>query len=134
MHLSIEEATTLANLLNYQLAASLSGKLLAAYLYALRSGEGVVLPPVKIRARHPIRQLPTSFPETAPIPMFLYGDSVRWRVLKDEEPTTGIIIGRCFAYAYHRGCWGWQYLVWLSVPAAQVLADSAWEDDLEALP
>jgi DUF971 family protein len=48
--------------------------------------------------------------------------------------TTGIVIGRYFAYAHHRGTWTWKYLVWLRESTGQVLADCAWEDDLEAMP
>lgn len=129
MHLSVNEAEALAALLIYQLTQSLSGKLLAAYLHALRSGESLDLPPVRIRARHPMRHLPITFPEEAPLPVFLYGDRVRWRT---DAMTTGTVIGRYFAYAHHRGCWTWNYLVWLNDPTGQVLADTAGEDDLEA--
>lgn len=131
MHLSVEEAEALAALMIYQLTQSLSGKLIAAYLHALRSGESLDLPPVKIRARHPMRSLPVNFPEEAPLPVLLYGDRVRWTA---DVMTTGTVIGRYFAYAHHRGCWAWNYLVWLNDPTGQVLADSAWEDDLEATP
>jgi hypothetical protein len=131
LHLSVEEAEALAALLIHQLARSLSGKLLAAYLHALRSGETVDLSPIKIRDRHPMRCLSINFPEEAPLPMFLYGDRVCWTA---DPLTTGIVIGRYFAYAHHRGIWNWKYLVWLSEPTGQVLADCAWEDDLEAMP
>jgi hypothetical protein len=127
----VEEAEALAALLIHQLMRSLSGKLLAAYLHALRSGETVDLSPVKIRVRHPMRVLPVDFPEEAPLPVFLYGDR---RLLDDRYPTTGIVIGRYFAYAHHRGTWTWKYLVWLREFTGQVLADCAWEDDLEAMP
>jgi hypothetical protein len=131
MHLSLDEAEALAALLIYQLTQSLSGKLLAAYLHALRSGESLDLPPVKICVRHPMRYLPVNFPEAAPLSVFLYGDRVRWTA---DAMTTGTVIGRNFVYAHHRGCWAWNYLVWLNEPTGQVLADNAWEDDLEALP
>ncbi|MEA5453060.1 hypothetical protein VB780_31100 [Leptolyngbya sp. CCNP1308] len=131
MHLSVDEAEALAALLIHQLTRSLSGRLLTAYLHALRSGESLDLPPIKIRVRYPMRYLPVNFPDEAPLPVFLYGDPVRWTA---DTLTTGTVIGRYFAYAHHRGCWAWNYLVWLNDPSGQVLADSAWEDDLEAMP
>jgi hypothetical protein len=85
-HLSVEEAEALAALLIHQLMRSLSGKLLAAYLHALRSGETLDVPPVKICVRHPMRVLPVDFPEEAPLPVFLYGDGVRWTT---DTTTTG---------------------------------------------
>jgi hypothetical protein len=130
-HLSVEEAEALAALLIHQLMRSLSGKLLAAYLHALRSGETLDVPPVKICVRHPMRVLPVDFPEEAPLPVFLYGDGVRWTT---DTTTTGTVIGRYFAYAHHRGTWTWKYLVWLRESTGQMLADCAWEDDLEAMP
>ncbi|WP_416671264.1 hypothetical protein [Egbenema bharatensis] len=42
-------------------------------------------------------------------------------------------MGRFFAFAQHRGQWGWKYLIWLKDTSSGVLADVAWEEDLEPL-
>ncbi|MBM0744071.1 hypothetical protein JOY44_21020 [Phormidium sp. CLA17] len=128
-----QEAETLAASLIQTLTANLDGKLLAAYLDALRSStldtsnalSSLQLPP-------PATDLPTTFPDVE-MPRFLYGDRLRW-ISNGEITDWGIAIGRFYSFAPHRCCWHWCYLIWLdadSPSAAWVQADIAWEDDLE---
>jgi hypothetical protein len=67
-------------------------------------------------------------------PQFQDGDRVGWIPLSDDVKTdTGIIIGRFLAYAYHCKDWQWKYLIWLQPSCDSVVADTAWESDLELL-
>jgi hypothetical protein len=67
-------------------------------------------------------------------PLFRDGDRVRWIPLSEDGKTdTGMIIGRFLAYAHHRKDWQWKYLLWLQPPCGTVVADTAWESDLELL-
>lgn len=80
--------------------------------------------------------LPSSFPTQTSAPRFAEGARVRWLPLPDCDTTdSGIVIGRCFAFARHRGQWGWQYWIWLEGNSEQddVLIDAAWEEDLEQM-
>jgi hypothetical protein len=67
-------------------------------------------------------------------PQFRDGDRVQWIPLPDDAKTdTGIIIGQFLAYAHYCKDWQWKYLIWLQPPCGSVVADTAWEGDLELL-
>ncbi|HEY9637249.1 MAG TPA: hypothetical protein V6D14_27865 [Coleofasciculaceae cyanobacterium] len=78
--------------------------------------------------------LPAHFPDVAQ-PAFKEGELLRW-ITGSEQTDWGIVIGRFYNYAPHRRCWMWCYLIWLdkqSPSAAWIVADTAWQDDLEPL-
>ncbi|MBW4466349.1 MAG: hypothetical protein KME07_13065 [Pegethrix bostrychoides GSE-TBD4-15B] len=91
------------------------------------------LPSFVFRPRQTPLILPPAFPAQTPAPRFAEGVAVRWLLLSDCDRTdSGIVIGRCFAFARHRRQWGWQYWILLERNAASsVLIDTAWEEDLE---
>jgi hypothetical protein len=85
------------------------------------------------RPRRPI-SLPVDFPNIDS-PRFRDGDKLRW-IAEDNKTDCGIVLGRFYNYAPHRRCWMWCYLIWLdknSPSAAWIVADLAWEEDLEDL-
>ncbi len=78
--------------------------------------------------------LPAQFPDVAQ-PAFKEGDKLRW-ISDTEQKDWGIVIGRFFNYAPHCDDWQWYYLIWLdsnSPSATWIVADTAWEGDLEPL-
>ncbi len=78
--------------------------------------------------------LPAHFPDVVQ-PAFKEGDKLRW-ISASEKTDWGIVIGRFFNYAPHYHDWQWCYLIWLdkqSPSAAWIIADTAWEEDLESL-
>jgi hypothetical protein len=136
MHLEEQELEQLAVLLIQQLCDSLNGKMMAGYLNVVRNADAWTitdLPRLELKPLQHPPAIPESFPHPTSAPRFLDGDSVRWLLLPDHAQTdSGIVIGRFFAFAPHRGQWEWKYLVWLK-DAFPVLADTAWEEDLELL-
>jgi hypothetical protein len=133
LHLEPEELDSIAALLIHQLTLSLNGKLLGGYLNAHRHGSTDVF-------THPITlefpqsaSLPSDFPHSTPTPRFEFG--VRVAIVSPGSCEWGIVIGRFYNYAAHRGCWMWRYILWLdstSSSAAWVVAATAWEEDLQA--
>ncbi|MBF2050786.1 MAG: hypothetical protein IGS54_26065 [Elainella sp. C42_A2020_010] len=137
MHLEEQELEHLATLLVQQLCVSLNGKMMAGYLNLLRNaGLWTIadLPKLELKPlQHPL-VLPENFPSQTSDPRFHAGNWVRWLSLPNHAQTdSGIIIGRFFAFASHRGQWGWKYLIWLKDTSSGILADAAWEEDLELL-
>jgi len=133
--LNAQEAETLAAILIQTLTATLNGKLLTAYVEAIRCQKIDASKPLSIlQLPCPITDLPTTFP-TVEHPRYLDGDRLRW--LSDGEATDwGVAIGRFYSFAPHRCGWQWCYLLWLdpdSPSAAWITTDIAWEDDLEPL-
>ena len=79
-------------------------------------------------------ELPSNFPNVDK-PRYLEGEKLRW-ITQDENTDWGVVLGRFYNYAPHRRLWMWCYLIWLdenSPSAAWILADTAWEEDLERL-
>ncbi|PSB23159.1 hypothetical protein C7B61_13115 [filamentous cyanobacterium CCP1] len=137
MQLEEQELEHLATLLIQQLCVSLNGKMMASYLNVVRNADAWTitdLPRLELKPlQHPL-VLPESFPHQASTPQFLDGDSVCWLSLPNSPQTDrGIVIGRFFAFASHRGQWEWKYLIWLKDTSSGVLADTVWEEDLEPL-
>ena len=79
-------------------------------------------------------ELPSNFPDVQ-TPRYLEGEKLRW-ITQDENADWGVVLGRFYNYAPHRRRWTWCYLIWLdknSPSASWILADTAWEEDLELL-
>jgi hypothetical protein len=133
MHLEEQEIEALAVLLIQQVTASLNGKLIAGYLNVLRNIDAIVdLPATELKPLQNPIALPSSFPQQASAPLFLYGNPVRWIPLNaTDEIVAGIVIGCFFAYAKHRGQWAWKYLIWLKDALGSGVVDTAWEEDIE---
>jgi hypothetical protein len=78
--------------------------------------------------------LPANFPNVI-LPRYKEGQSLGW--ISDHQPTDwGIVIGRFYNYAPHLKEWSWCYLIWLdknSPSAVWIMADTAWENDLELI-
>jgi hypothetical protein len=77
-------------------------------------------------------ELPANFPNVQ-TPRYLYGDKLRW-ICNDDKADWGIAIGRFYSFAPHHCAWMWCYLIWLdklSPSANRIVADIAWENDLE---
>ena len=78
--------------------------------------------------------LPANFPNVI-LPRYKEGQSLGW--ISDHQPTDwGIVIGRFYNYAPHLREWSWCYLIWLdknSPSAVWIMADTAWENDLELI-
>ncbi|WAL61222.1 hypothetical protein [Thermocoleostomius sinensis] len=137
MHLEEQELEHLATLLIQQLCVSLNGKMMAGYLNVVRNADAWTitdLPRLELKPLQHLLVLPKSFPHQTSAPRFLDGDSVCWLSLPNCSQTDrGIVIGRFFAFASHHGQWEWKYLIWLKDTSSGVLADTAWEEDLESL-
>jgi hypothetical protein len=79
-------------------------------------------------------ELPSNFPNVDQ-PRYLEGEKLRW-IPQDENTDWGVVLGRFYNYAPHRRRWMWCYLLWLdksSHSASWILADTAWEEDLQPL-
>ncbi|NJO78878.1 MAG: hypothetical protein HC827_10375 [Cyanobacteria bacterium RM1_2_2] len=136
MHLEEQELEHLATLLIQQLCVSLNGKMMAGYLNVVRNADAWTiadLPKLDLKPLQYWTGLPESFPHQTSAPRFHDGDWVRWQPLPNHAQTdSGIVMGRFFAFAQHRGQWKWKYLIWLK-DTSLVLTDTAWEEDLESL-
>ncbi|WP_242043574.1 hypothetical protein [Leptolyngbya sp. FACHB-671] len=133
--LTPQEAEAIAVLLIQTLITNLDGKLLAAYLSAIRGKTSYASPSLAtLHLPPPPTDLPDTFPDVE-MPRFLYGDRLCW--LSNGETTDwGIAIGRFYSFAPHCCRWCWCYLIWLdpdSPSSAWVAADIAWEEDLQPL-
>ncbi len=137
MHLTQQELESIAALLIQQLTVNLKGNLIASYLNILRNTEGQVisdLPTPELKALSTPIALPAGFPQQTTAPLFWCGDHIRWIPQPEEtETNSGIIIGRFYAYAQHRAQWAWKYLILLTDSSPLVVADTAWEQDIEPL-
>ena len=76
--------------------------------------------------------LPLDFPDSAEMPLYLYGDKVCHDLIEDY----GIVIGRFYAFQHQQCQWGWQYLVldqqdWEIAPIN--FTYFCWEKDLQPL-
>jgi len=112
-----------------QLTNSLNSKLIENYFQALSSSYEEVLlseiPP-------PHKQQPINFKEIA-LPCYCDGEILHWIPAKGGVDW-GIAIGRFYALAPHLCRWSWKYIILLdsqSPSAAWVIADTAWEEDLQ---
>jgi hypothetical protein len=133
MNLSQPELESLAAILIQQLTANIKGKVIAGYLNALRHGSThtphslvhLTFPPPSV-------DLPANFPNVQ-TPRYEDGDKLRW-IPEGGKTDWGIAIGRFYSFAPHHCAWMWCYLIWLdkfSPSATRIVADIAWEDDLE---
>lgn len=126
-----QDQESLIAILIEQLTNNLNSKLLDNYLKALSSGYDEVL---LSEIQRPSKELPINFFESA-TPCYKEGDNLRWIPSKGGVDW-GIAIGRLYAYAPHLYRWSWKYIILLdshSPSAAWVMADSAWEEDVEPL-
>jgi hypothetical protein len=134
MHLEEQELESLAAILIGQLTQTLNGKLIASYLNAIRHGNlDLFNCPINLEFPQTV-DLPSSFPDSALPPRFLYGDKLRIVPL-GSDTESGVVIGRFYNYAAHRCRWMWCYILWLSqasFSAEWLVAITAWEEDLEA--
>ena len=134
MHLEEQELESLAAILIGQLTQTLNGKLIASYLNAIRHGNlDLFNCPINLEFPQTV-DLPSSFPDSALPPRFLYGDKLRIVPL-GSDTESGVVIGRFYNYAAHRCRWMWCYILWLSqasFSASWLVAITAWEEDLEA--
>jgi hypothetical protein len=133
MNLTQPELESLAAILIRELTTNLNGKGIADYLNAVRQGSANI-PGSLIHQTFPppSLDLPTNFPNVG-TPRYLYGDKLRW-ICDDDKADWGVVIGRFYSFAPHHCAWMWCYLIWLdkvSPSANRVVADIAWEDDLE---
>jgi len=135
MNLSQPELESLAAILIRHLTANLEGKAIAKYINAMRQGSANIPPAlVHLAVPSPSLDLPANFPNVE-TPRYLYGDKLRW-ICDDDETDWGVAIGRFYSFAPHRGAWTWCYQIWLdknSPSATRIVADIAWENDLEAV-
>jgi hypothetical protein len=133
MNLTQPELESLSAILIRQLTANLNGKALYEYLNAMRTGSANIPSSlVHLAFESPSLALPANFPNVG-TPHYMYGDKLRW-ICEDDKTDWGIAIGRFYSFAPHRGAWTWCYLIWLdqlSPSANRVVADIAWEDELE---
>lgn len=134
MNLAFEELDSIAAMLIGQLTASLKVSLISGYLKAIRYGEGEVISdsPMTDQLLPQVTALPIDFSPS----LFQCGDHLRWKPLEASvEPDFGVVIGRFYLPAPHRGLrWSWKYLILLDKDSpswAIVAADTAWEDDLK---
>jgi len=127
------ELESLAANLIRQLTTNLNAKVFADYFNAMRIGSANIPPSlVHLAVPPPFLDLPANFPNVQ-TPRYLYGDKLRW-ISDDDKADWGIAIGRFYSLAPHQCAWTWCYLIWLdknSPSATRVVADIAWEHDLE---
>lgn len=124
-----QDQESLIAILIQQLSNNLNSKLIDDYFQALETGSIEVL----LSEIQPLsEELPINFKESA-TPCYKDGSSLRWIPSKGGVDW-GIAIGRFLAYAPHLCRWSWKYIILLdshSPSAAWVIADTAWEEDLE---
>lgn len=135
MNLTQSELESIAAILIRDLADNLNGIAIAGYLNAIRHGSAnIPLSLIRPTFPPPCIDLPANFPNVQ-TPRYLHGDKLRW--IPDGDKTDwGVAIGRFYSFAPHCCAWTWCYLIWLdklSPSAAITVADTAWEDDLEAM-
>jgi hypothetical protein len=134
MNLSEQEVESLATILIQGLTANIKGRLIANYLDIMRRGSKRELTgSINLEFPPPSVDLPANFPNEAEPPRFLYGDKLRW-IPMNGGADWGTVIGRFYGFASHHCSWKWCYLIWLdkeSPSSAWVIADTAWEEDLE---
>jgi hypothetical protein len=127
------ELESLAAILIRQLTTNINGKAIADYLNAMRIGSANIPPGLVHLGFPPLSlDLPANFPNVQ-TPRYLYGDKLRW-ISDDDKADWGIAIGRFYNFAPHHCTWTWCYLIWFdknSPSATRVVADIAWENDLE---
>ena len=127
------ELESLAAKLIQQLTANLNSKAIGDYLKVMRTGSASIPPSlVHLAVPPPSLDLPANFPNVG-TPRYLYGDKLRW-ICDDDKTDWGITIGRFYSFAPHHWAWTWCYLIWLdknSPSASRIVADIAWEHDLE---
>jgi len=127
------ELESLAAILIRQSTANLKGKAIANYINAMRQGSANIPPAlVHLAVPPPSLDLPAKFPNVE-TPRYLYGDKLRW-ICDDDNTDWGVAIGRFYSFAPHYCVWTWCYLIWLdknSPSATRIVADIAWENDLE---
>lgn len=131
-----QELESLAALLIGQLTTSLKKSLVTGYLNAFRHGYADMissLPLIDLQLQESI-----ALPKEINVPLFSYGDRLRWKPLSQDMKTDfGVAIGRFYLPAAHRGgAWAWKYLILLdkdSPSSAITVADTTWEEDLERL-
>lgn len=131
MNLEQQELESLAAILIQRLTQNLKGKLIASYLNVIRHGDSdVVCDPIPLEIAAASINLPVTL-----VSCYQEGDRVKWR--SPDNPTDwGIVIGRFFTYAQHLNQWAVRYLIRLdedSPSATWLVADTAWEDDLEPI-
>ncbi len=132
----VEERESLAAYLIEQLAASLNSSLIDQFLNAIARGDGGAISDaiaIELNALPTDVTLAEVFPYNYASGCFAIGDRVEWKPLPDPSDW-GTVIGRFWAYAPHRRCWGWKYVIWLdqgSPSSAWIVADTAWEQDLQ---
>ena len=133
MNLTQPELESLAAILIRQLTVNLNGKAIADYLNAVRQCRANIPSGLVHLAGLPLSlDLPAKFPNVE-TPRYLYGDKLRW-IGDDDKTDWGVVSGRFYSFAPHRGAWTWCYLIWLdknSPSATRIVADIAWENDLE---
>jgi hypothetical protein len=136
MNLSEQEAESLTAVLIQDLTASIRGRLIANYLEIMRQGSKRELTgSINLEFPPPSVDLPASFPNDAKMPSYLYGDKLRW-IPVNSDSDFGTVIGRFYSFASHHCSWQWCYLIWLdkeSPSSTWVVADTAWEEDLEPM-
>jgi hypothetical protein len=129
------ELESLAAILIRQSTGNLNGKAIANYINAMRQGSANIPPAlVHLAVPPPSLDLPANFPNVE-TPRYLYGDKLRW-ICDDDNTEWGVAIGRFYSFAPHYCAWTWCYLIWLdknSPSATRIVADIAWENDLEAV-
>jgi hypothetical protein len=133
MNLEQQELESLATILIRGLTVSLKGKLIAGYVNAIRQGDRQELPNLgTLGFAPPSIELPANFPDVQ-TPRYLYGDKLRW-IAEGDITDWGVVIGRFYSFTPYHCAWTWCYLIWLdklSPSAAWIVADIAWENDLE---
>lgn len=134
LNISEQEVESLAIVLIKGLIANLRGRVIANYLDTMRRGSKYELVgSINLKFPPPSIDLPAYFPDDAKTPHFLYGDKLRWTPLNGNTDW-GTVIGRFYSFAPHLCDWAWCYLIWLhknSPSSGWVVADTAWEEDLE---
>jgi len=135
-NLSEQEVESLATILIQGLTANIKGRLIANYLDIMRRGSKRELTgSINLEFPPPSVDLPANFPNETEPPRFLYGDKLRW-IPMNGGADWGTVIGRFYGFASHYCSWKWCYLIWLdkeSPSSTWVIADTAWEEDLEPM-
>ena len=127
-----QDQESLIAILIEQLTNNLNSQLIDNYFKALESGYDEVL---LSEIQPPTKELPINFKDSA-TPCYKDGESLRWIPSKGGVDW-GMAIGRFLAYTPHLCRWSWKYIILLdsdSKSAAWVVADTAWQEDLEPLP
>ncbi len=130
--ISQAESSLIAALVIEQLPKAVNSNLVSRYLHAIHNAQQQDVFTAPITLEYPQS---VNLPNCSNLPLLVYNNGVKVRLTPVNGATEwGTLIGAYLAYACHRCCWMYRYVLWLdkdSPSAAWLKATCVWEDDIE---